>query len=79
MEDELMTMVYHDLMTYPIFPSVREYGEQSLENWYGSSGKDSTPFFDFVYNSFSGKRTSLGQGGGDAARLASRYDRVDRR
>jgi Two component regulator propeller len=60
-EDELMTMVYHDLLTYPIFPSVREYGEQSLENWYGSSGKDSTPFFDFVYNRFSGKRTPLGQ------------------
>jgi hypothetical protein len=61
-EDELMTMVYHDLLTYPILPSVREYGEQSLENWYGSSGKDSTPFFDFVYNSFSGRRTPLGQG-----------------
>lgn len=60
-EDELMTMVYQDLMTYPIFPSVHEYGEQSLENWYGSSGKDSTPFFDFVYNGFSGNRTPLGQ------------------
>jgi hypothetical protein len=60
-EDQLMTMVYHDVMTYPIFPSVREYGRRSLENWYNSSGKGATPFFDFVYNRFSGKRTPLTQ------------------
>ena len=76
-EDELMTMVYHDLLTYPILPSVREYGEQSLENWYGSSGKDSTPFFDFVYNNFSGRRNATRARGGDATRLAARHDRVD--
>ena len=58
-EDELMTMVYHDLLTYPLFPIVRSDGTKSLDSWYATAGKDGDPFYDFVYNHFSGKRTSL--------------------
>jgi hypothetical protein len=58
-EDELLTIVYPNLMTHLIFPSLRSTAETSIRRWYEDVRADGIPFYDFVYNHFSGKQVPL--------------------
>jgi len=60
--DELLSMVYPDLLTHPILPQVRETGRRSMRLWHLSCAADGIPFYDFSYNRFSGSRVPLGPG-----------------
>ena len=58
-EDELLSIVYPNLLTHPVFPSLSAIGQISMQRWHKTAGRDGIPFYDFVYNRFSGKRTAL--------------------
>jgi hypothetical protein len=58
-EDELLTMVYANLLTHPVFASLKPVGELSMQRWHRSAERDGIPFYDFVYNRFSGRRMPL--------------------
>jgi hypothetical protein len=58
-EDELLTMVYANLLTHPLLPSIDAIGRESMRRWHKSAERDGIPFYDFAYNRFSGRRVSL--------------------
>jgi hypothetical protein len=58
-EDELLTMVYHNLLTHLIFPSLKATAQTSMQRWHEACARDGIPFYDFVYNRFSGKQVPL--------------------
>lgn len=58
--DELLSMVYPNLLTHPILPSVRAAGRKSMQLWHLSCAADGIPFYDFAYNRFSGRQVPLG-------------------
>jgi hypothetical protein len=58
-EDELLSMVYPTLMTHLIFPSLKSIGQTSMRNWHKTAARDGIPFYDFVYNRFSGRQVNL--------------------
>jgi hypothetical protein len=58
-EDELLSIVYPNLMTHLIFPSLKATAQTSLRRWHKTAEPDGIPFYDFVYNRFSGQRVSL--------------------
>lgn len=58
--DELLSMVYPNLLTHSILPSVHSAGRRSMRLWHLSCRPDGIPFYDFAYNRFSGDRVPLG-------------------
>ena len=46
-------------MTNLIFPSLRSVGQRSMISWHKSNERDGIPFYDFVYNRYSGNRVPL--------------------
>jgi hypothetical protein len=58
-EDELLSIVYPTLMTHLILPSLKTTAETSLRNWHKTAAPDGIPFYDFVYNRFSGRQIPL--------------------
>jgi len=58
-EDELLSMVYPDLMSHLIFPSLKPTAETSMRLWHRTAEPDGIPFYDFVYNRFSGRQVPL--------------------
>lgn len=58
-EDELLSIVYPNLMTHLIFPSLRTTAETSMRRWHRTAAPDGIPFYDFVYNHFSGRTVAL--------------------
>lgn len=58
--DELLSMVFPNLMTYLVLPSLRGDALTALRQWHANCRADGIPFYDFVYNRFSGARVPLG-------------------
>jgi hypothetical protein len=57
--DELLSMVFPNLLTYLVVPELKASALQSLQQWHANCRRDRIPFYDFVYNRFSGKRVPL--------------------
>src|SRR4030095_7631105 len=57
--DELLSMVYPNLLTHLIFPSLKGTAQTSLQRWHRTCQRDHIPFYDFVYNRYSGKSVPL--------------------
>lgn len=57
--DELLSIVYPNLATHLIFPELKPLAEISIQRWHKTAEPDGIPFYDFVYNRFSGKRVPL--------------------
>ena len=58
-EDELLTIVYPGLLNHLILPTLKSVAETSMQNWHRSCERDGIPFYDFVYNRYSGKTVNL--------------------
>lgn len=58
-EDELLSIVYPNLMTHLLFPSLKTNAEISMQRWHRTAVQDGIPFYDFVFNRFSGRRVPL--------------------
>ncbi len=58
-EDELLSIVYPNLLTHLIFPSLKATAQTSMQRWHRAVEQDGIPFYDFVYNRYSGKQVSL--------------------
>jgi hypothetical protein len=58
-EDELLTMVYAMLSEHLIMPGLKPDALASIRNWHLTCEPDGIPFYDFVYNRYSGKRVPL--------------------
>ncbi len=59
-EDELLSIVYPNLLTHLIFPSLHGVAETSMRRWHKYVERDAIPFYDFVYNRYSGATVPLG-------------------
>jgi hypothetical protein len=53
-EDELMTIVFPNAVTHALNPKLKAMFQQCIKNWYPCVAKDQIPFYDFVYNQYSG-------------------------
>jgi hypothetical protein len=58
-EDELLSTVYPNLVTHLIYPSLQETAQTSMRRWHKTAEPDGIPFYDFVYNRFSGRQVPL--------------------
>lgn len=59
--DELLGMVFPNLFRHLVLPELEAPARQAIRQWHElGSGRDGIPFYDFVYNTFSGKRVGLG-------------------
>ena len=58
-EDELLSIVYPNLLTHLILPSLQSIAQTSMQNWHKTAERDGIPLYDFVYNRFSGKQVAL--------------------
>ncbi len=58
-EDELLTITYPNLMNHLIFPTLQSKAKLSIQNWHKACAKDGIPFYDFVYNRYSGQTGPL--------------------
>lgn len=57
--DELLSMVYPNLLTHLVFPSLKASAQISMQRWHKTCRRDHIPFYDFAYNRFSGKTVPL--------------------
>jgi hypothetical protein len=57
--DELLSMVYPNLLSHPILPSLGTAGRNSMQLWHLSCEPDGIPFYNFAYNRFSGRQVNL--------------------
>ncbi len=60
--DELLGDIYPQFMTHIIDPALKESYQKSIQNWYKTCSRDNIPYYDFVYNKFSGKTSPLEPG-----------------
>lgn len=60
--DELLGDIYPSFMEHMIDPALKETYQKSIQNWYKSCSRDNIPYYDFVYNKFSGKSSPLEPG-----------------
>lgn len=60
-EDELLAIVYPNLLTYLVLPSLRPTALTSLRRWHETAAKDGIPLYDFVYNRFAGRQGPMKQ------------------
>lgn len=58
-EDELLSIVYPNLLTHLISPALRSAAQTSIRRWHETAGLDGIPFYDFVYNRYSGRTVAL--------------------
>ncbi len=58
-EDELLTIVYPNLFNHLIEPELKSTAALSIQNWHRSCEHEGIPFYDFVYNRYSGKKVDL--------------------
>jgi hypothetical protein len=58
-EDELLTITYPNLINHLIFPNLMSKAQLSIQNWHKGCERDGIPFYDFVYNRYSGKTVAL--------------------
>jgi hypothetical protein len=58
-EDELLTIVYPNLITHLVLPSLQQTALTSLRRWHETAAPDGIPFYDFVYNRYSGRQGPL--------------------
>lgn len=57
--DELLSMVFPNLFKYLILPELRAPALAAIRQWHTTCKRDHIPFYDFVYNTFSGKQVPL--------------------
>ena len=58
-EDELLSIVYPNMLAHLILPEIRANTLLGLERWHRSNARDHIPFYDFVYCHCSGKSLPL--------------------
>jgi hypothetical protein len=58
-EDELLAIVYPNLLTHLVLSGLRETALVSLRRWHATAAKDGIPLYDFVYSHFSGRAIPL--------------------
>jgi Two component regulator propeller len=58
-EDELLSIVYPNLLTHLVLPSLRSIAQTSMQNWHRTAERDGVPLYDFVYNRFAGRQVDL--------------------
>jgi len=58
-EDELMSIVYPNLFSHLILPGLKSAALTSIQRWHKGCERDGIPFYDFVYNEFSGRNVPL--------------------
>ena len=57
--DELLSMVFPNLFNHLIFPELRPAALAAVRQWHATCRRDHIPFYDFVFNTFSGQKISL--------------------
>jgi hypothetical protein len=58
-EDELLSLVYPNAVTYALTPALKKLMQTSMRNWHPTVKGDHIPLYDFVYNRYSGDRVPL--------------------
>ena len=58
--DELLSMVFPTLFNYLILPTLRPDALAAIRQWHTTCRRDHIPFYDFVFNTFSGQTVPLG-------------------
>ncbi len=58
-EDELLTIVYPNAVTYALNPTLKNVMQMSMRRWHPAVKNDHIPFYDFAYNKFSGDAVPL--------------------
>lgn len=61
-EDELLTIVYPNAVTYAMTPELKKVMQTSMRNWHPTIKNDHIPFYDFAYNKYSGDMVPLEKG-----------------
>lgn len=59
--DELLAMVFPNLLNYLILPDLLPSATKALRQWHQNCQRDHIPFYDFTYNTFSGSSVPLDQ------------------
>ncbi len=57
--DELLTMVFHNLFVHLISPNLKQSALTAIKSWHKTCSRDGIPFYDFVFNRFSGQKVGL--------------------
>jgi hypothetical protein len=52
--DELLSMVFPNLLTHPLTPQIQRAGQAAARQWHATCARDHVPFYDFAYTRFSG-------------------------
>lgn len=58
-DDELLALAYPVLMEYEADPEVKKVVIKSVERWYDVLKNDDNPYFNYLYNGFTGKELNL--------------------
>lgn len=57
--DELLVMVFHNLFTNSATPALEKSALTALRSWHKTCRRDGIPFYDFIFNRFSGQQVPL--------------------
>ena len=57
--DELLSMVFPNLFNHLLIPDLKMVAIKALRQWHQGCVRDNIPFYDFVYNTYSGSRVPL--------------------
>lgn len=57
--DELLSMVFPNLFTHLVLPELKPDALAAVRQWHETCRRDHIPFYDFVFNQFSGKTVPL--------------------
>ena len=59
--DELLSMVFPNLFAYLVLPELKTAAVRAIRGWHATCRRDRIPFYDFVFNTFSGQRVPLAE------------------
>ena len=59
--DELLSMVFPNLFAYLVLPELKPAAVRAIRGWHATCRRDRIPFYDFVFNTFSGQRVPLAE------------------
>lgn len=57
--DELLVMVFHNLFSHLATPALEKSALSAIRGWHKTCERDGIPFYDFVFNRFSGQKVPL--------------------
>ena len=59
--DELLSMVFPNLFAYLVLPELKPAALNAIRGWHATCRRDRIPFYDFVFNTFSGQRVPIAE------------------